>query len=146
MQKQEKGERYGFMMHPEFTDLLKFIADADFRGLCLITTRTPLSELKTYPQYKECEVERLSIEDGIELLTKIGIKGTEEEKKDLVERQEGYTLSLTLVANYLVKDFNGDIKEAEKIPQIYGKVERLLKWYDEHLSSDQRTFMRIFSI
>jgi tetratricopeptide (TPR) repeat protein len=146
MQEQKKGERYGFLKHPEFLDLLKFIADAEFRGLCLITTRTPLAELKAYLQYKEYEVERLNIEDGVKLLNKIGVRGTEEEKKDLVEKHNGYALSLTLVANYLVRDFEGDIKEAEKIPEIYGKVERLLRWYDDHLSSDQRAFMRIFSL
>jgi tetratricopeptide (TPR) repeat protein len=152
MQEQKEGERYGFMKHPEFVDLLKFIADADFRGLCLVTTRTHLTELKTYPQYKEQEVERLSTEDGIELLTKIGVRGTQEEKKSLVKEYDGHTLSLTLLANYLVKDFSGNIKEARKIPAFYsdreagGKAHRILWWYDKHLSKDQRTFMRIFSL
>jgi tetratricopeptide (TPR) repeat protein len=131
-----EGERYGFMMHLEFAALLKFIADAEFRGLCLITTRTNLTELKTYSQYKECEVERLSTEDGIELLNKIGVRGTEEEKKNLVERQNGYALGLTLVANYLMKDFSGDIKEAEKIPKIYGKIEKLLRWYADEIERE----------
>jgi tetratricopeptide (TPR) repeat protein len=155
MQEQAEGEKYGFMKHPEFTDLLKFIADADFRGLCLITTRTHLSELKTYPQYKELEVERLSIEDGIELLNKIGVKGTEEEKKGLVKEYDGHALSLTLLAEYLVKDFKGNIEKAKEIPPLHeeiheklagGKAHRILIWYDKHLTEDRRTFLRIFSL
>jgi hypothetical protein len=140
MQEQAEGERYGCMKHPEFTDLLKFIADVDFRGLCLITTRTHLTELKNYPTYKEQEIERLSIEDGVELLTKVGVKGTKEEKKDLVKEYDGHALSLTLLAEYLVKDFKGNIEKAKEILPLYeeiheklagGKAHRILVWYDK---------------
>ena len=61
-------------------------------------------------------------------------------------------MSLTLLANYLVKDFNGDITKAKDIPPFYsdceagGKAHRILLWYAKQLSKEQLTFMQIFSL
>ncbi|MEW6618411.1 MAG: tetratricopeptide repeat protein [bacterium] len=150
MQKSQSGEEFGKLQHPEFTDLLKSIADADFRGLCLITTRFPLTDIKNYPGYQKLEIEELSREDTRLLFQRIGVRGTEDEIDDLWKEFKGHTLSLVLLANYLGP--GGDIKRAKEIPPFYsdqeagGKARRMLLWYDKQLNEEQRSFMKIFSL
>ncbi|MEW6618962.1 MAG: tetratricopeptide repeat protein [bacterium] len=150
MQKSQTGEEFGNLQHPEFTDLLKYIADADFRGLCLITTRFPLTDIKNYPSYQRLEIEELSKEDTRLLFQRIGVRGTEDEIDDIWKEFKGHTLSLVLLANYLGP--GGDIKRAKEIPPFYsdqeagGKAHRILRWYDKQLNEEQRRFMKIFSL
>ncbi|MEW6619920.1 MAG: NB-ARC domain-containing protein [bacterium] len=79
MQKSQTGEEFGKLQHSEFTDLLKYIADADFKGLCLITTRFPLTDIEKYPSYQRLEIEELLREDTRLLFQKIGVRGKEDE-------------------------------------------------------------------
>ncbi|MEW6618409.1 MAG: adenylate/guanylate cyclase domain-containing protein [bacterium] len=150
MQKSQTGEEFGKMQHPEFTDLLKYIADADFKGLCLITTRFPLTDIKNYPGYQKIEIEELPKEDTWLLFQRIGVRGTEDEIDDIWKEFKGHTLSLVLLANYLGP--GGDIKKAKEIPPFYsdqkagGKAHRILLWYDKQLNEEQRRFMKIFSL
>ncbi|MEW6608042.1 MAG: NB-ARC domain-containing protein [bacterium] len=146
MQKSQSGEEFGKMQHPEFADLLKYIADADFRGLCLITTRFPLSDIENYLSYQKLDVEELSKEDTRLLFQRVGVRGGDEEIDKIWEDFKGHTLSLVLLANYLVEDFGGDIKKAGEIPKIEGKPQRMLLWYDKQLNENQRQFMKIFSL
>lgn len=49
MQKGEiSGEEFGSMAHRECTDMLRFLSDTKGRGLCMITTRYPLTDIKNY--------------------------------------------------------------------------------------------------
>ncbi|MEW6006863.1 MAG: adenylate/guanylate cyclase domain-containing protein, partial [bacterium] len=115
------GEEFGKLQHPEFTDLLKYIADASFKGLCLITTRFPLSDIENYPSYQKLDVEELSKEDTRLLFQRIGVGGTEDEIDEVWKEFNGHTLSLVLLANYLGK--GGDIKKAKEIPPFYSDKE-----------------------
>lgn len=155
MQKgEESGEQFGCMEHKECTEMLKYLADIKGNGLCLITTRYPLTDIEDYEgtTYQKIEVERLSIEDGRRLFEKTGVKGKLEEIDSVIEEYDGHALSLTLLAGYLAKDFGGDIKKAKEIPPFYsdkeagGKAHRILLWYAKQLNEEQRAFMKIFSL
>ncbi len=158
MQKgEERGEDFGCMVHREFTEILTSLADSKAKGLCLITTRYPLTDIKKWEglSYQSEEVEPLSIGEGRVLFEKLGIKGIRDERNKVIEVIEDYkrhALSLTLLANYLVEDFEGDIKEAKEIPPFYsdkeagGKAHRILLWYAQQLSKEQLAFMKIFSL
>jgi len=155
MQKgQTSGEEFGCMEHKECAEMLKFLADNKGAGLCLITTRYPLTDIENYEgtTYQKAEVERLSKEDGRRLFEKIGVKRSQKEIDSVIDDYKGHALSLTLLAGYLVEDFGGDITKAKDIPPFHsdkeagGKAHRMLCWYEAQLKEEQRTFMKIFSL
>ncbi len=155
MQKgQTSGDQFGCMEHRECADMLKYLADTKGDGLCLITTRYPLTNIKNYEGsvYQNIEVERLSIADARSLFKKVGVKGDQEEIDSVIEEYDGHALSLMLLSKYLVEDFAGDIKKAKEIPPFYsdkeagGKAHRILLWYAKQLTDQQQAFMKIFSL
>lgn len=154
MQKGETTDEFGCMVHWELSELLKYFADAKDKGLCLITTRYPLTDIKNYEgsSYQTLEVEQLSQKDAMALFAKTGVRGTQEEIAAVTEEYKGHALSLTLLANYVAQDFGGDINKAKEIPKFYsdseagGKAHRILLWYEKQLTEEQRSFMKIFSL
>lgn len=155
MQKgEESGEEFGCMSHRELSEIFRFIADAKSMGLCLITSRYPLTDIKNWENksYQKRDVERLSIENGRALFEKVGVKGSKKEIDSVIEGYNGHALSLTLLSKYLVEDFKGDIRKAKDIPPFHsdreagGKAHRILLWYEKQLTEAQRSFMKIFSL
>jgi hypothetical protein len=155
MQKSASGDEFGKMMHRECTELLHYLADvpkAD--GLCLITTRYPLTDIKNYEGagYQKEEVERLELKDARDLFKTVGVKGSQEEIDSVIEEYDAHALSLILLSTYLVEDFGGDIRKAKDIPPFHsdkeagGKAHRILLWYEGQLTEEQRAFMNIFSL
>jgi len=149
MQKEER-EEFGVMKDRDLQEILRYIADSDFKGLCLVTTRFPMRDIETYSSYQGREIEELSKEDTKLLFEKVGVKGTGEEIDEVWHEFGGHTLSLVLLANYL--GAGGDIKKAKDIPPFYsdnevgGKAHRILLWYNKQLKENQRQFMKIFSL
>jgi tetratricopeptide (TPR) repeat protein len=156
MQKGEvSGEGFGSMAHRECSEMLRFLSDVKDNGLCLITTRYPLTDIKNYEgaEYQKREVERLSIEDARALFEKVGVvKGSQEEIDSVIKEYDAHALSLILLSKYLVEDFGGDIKKAKDIPPFHsdkeagGKAHRILLWYEKQLSEKQWAFMKVFSL
>jgi hypothetical protein len=153
MQKSASGDDFGKMIHRECTELLHYFADVS-KGLCLITTRYPLKDIKNYEGtvYQKKEVERLELDDARALFKKVGVEGSQEEIDSVIEEYDGHALSLILLTNYLVEDFGGDINKAKDIPPFHsdkeagGKAHRILLWYERQLGEEQRAFMRLFSL
>jgi len=149
MQKEEK-EEFGAMKDRDFQEILRYIPDSNFKGLCLITTRFQLTDIERHPSYKKLDIEELSKEDTKLLFKKVGVKGTEEEIETVWREFGGHTLSLVLLANYL--GAGGDIKKAKEIPpftsdkEARGKAHKILLWYDKQLDENRRQFMKIFSL
>ena len=94
--------------------LLKGLA-TDSHGLCVVTTRYSLSDLNAFWQTTALEVKllRLSREAGVDLLQKLGVKGSvlrniplndDREQvhqfEKLVEDVKGHALTLTLLGTY----------------------------------------------
>lgn len=86
-------------------------------GLCVVTTRYSLPELKAFWQTTAPEVKllRLSGEAGSHLLKMLGVKGTDKEFRSLVEDLMGHALTLTLLGSFLVRAFNGDIRKRDLV-------------------------------
>ncbi len=151
MQKDET-EEFGTMKDRDFQEILRYIADSDFKGLCLITTRFPLTDIEGYTSYKRLDVEELSKEDTKLLFEKVEVKGTEDEIEAVWREFGGHTLSLVLLANQLALYYGGDIKRVKEIPpfpsdkEVGGKAHRILLWYDKQLNENQKQFMKIFSL
>jgi hypothetical protein len=151
MQHQE-GDQYGLLQSNDLRDLLTFFARPDNQSFCLITSRAPLLDLMDYTTYTHRDVERLSKEDGRALLRRLGVKGSDAELDKVVADWDGHALTLSILAAYLAEKYNGDIKHLADIPlptadeSRYERVHRVLRRYDEHLTNEEREFLKLFSV
>ncbi|MBU0566658.1 hypothetical protein KKC52_01230, partial [bacterium] len=154
MQKGESGNELGRMEHPEFVELLHYLADASALGLCLITTRYPLKDLDEWAEssYQTLSLVDLSIPDSLAMLKRREVKGNDEDMEDVVKRYKGHALSLTSLAGFLNRYYDGDIKKAPEIEFVLSDEERfkdvnkLLHRYAEKMSDAELCFLKIFSL
>lgn len=113
------------------TALLKGLA-ANSHGLCVVTTRYTMPDLKAYWQTTAPEkpLLRLSREAGVALLQYLGVTGSftrnipfgEEKKQELVnefeklvEDVQGHALTLNLLGGFLKRAFKGDIRQRDRV-------------------------------
>ncbi|PZU92960.1 MAG: hypothetical protein DCF32_23425 [Leptolyngbya sp.] len=146
-----QGDDYGLFTSVDLKNWLRDFAEATHGSFCLITTRAPLLDLIDYRTYTHREVERLSTNEGVELLQKLGVNGSEPELRQVVQQWGGYALVLSLLGSYLVDHCNGDIQQlpADLAPTAteakYDRVSRVLRRYDEALTLTEREFLEGFS-
>lgn len=96
--------------------LLKGLA-SNSHGLCVVTTRYAVPDLRAYwqtvaPQH---ELPRLSTAAGVRLLRTIGVKGTQAEIEKLVEDVNGHALTLQIIGQFLVRAHHGDIRRRDRV-------------------------------
>lgn len=99
--------------------LLKGLATVS-KGLCVVTTRFPLPDLKAFKDRTvvEKELRRLSTEAGVHLLQRLGVRkesGAKAEFETLVEDVNGHALTLTLFGGFLKRAFRGDIRQRDRV-------------------------------
>ena len=96
--------------------LLKGLA-ASSQGLCVVTTRYSIPDLKAYWNGTALEVKltRLSNEAGVALLKLLGVKGSQEEFETLAEDVKGHALTLNLLGSYLLDAYAGDIRKRDLV-------------------------------
>jgi hypothetical protein len=120
--------------------LLKGLAGSS-RGLCVVTTRYSIPDLKAFWQTTapEHELQRLSLPAGVSLLKKLGVRGSERqgasrrseptldprlapggsrslnEFERLVEDVQGHALTLNLLGSYLRDAHAGDIRKRDLV-------------------------------
>ncbi len=109
--------------------LLTGLATAS-HGLCIVTTRYSLPDLKAFmgKTVREEKLTRLSRRAGVDLLRRLGVKGSElrnipssngkeqlNEFEKLVEDVKGHALTLTLLGGFLKRAFRGDIRQRDRV-------------------------------
>jgi hypothetical protein len=109
--------------------LLKALA-TNSRGLCVVTTRYSIPDLRGYvgKTVAEKKLERLSTEAGVALLQSFGLTGSTgktnpspdggrlwNEFEKLVEDVKGHALTLNLLGSYLRDAHGGDIRKRDLI-------------------------------
>lgn len=96
--------------------LLKGLA-ANSHGLCVVTTRYSIPDLKAYwnGTVQEEKLLRLSRDAGVSLLKFLDVKGTQSEFEKLVEDVKGHALTLNLLGSYLKRAFMGDIRQRDRV-------------------------------
>jgi len=124
--------------------LLKGLAQYN-RGLCLVTTRCMLPDLNAFRQTTapEVKLQRLSRAAGVDLLKKLGVRGTTQEFETLVEDVKGHALTLTLLGGFLRRAFGGDIRKRDcvKFEKADAKIDgghalRTMAAYEQWLLRD----------
>ena len=131
------GEMKGQLKEPGLQCLLRELAHHN-PGLCIITTRLPVVDLKDFvgTSLESVDLEYLSLEAGTQLLEKLGVKGTADELKEAVDEFDGHALALTLLGRYLAVVYNGDVRQRDKIasltkePQQGGHAKRVMESYE----------------
>jgi hypothetical protein len=96
--------------------LLKGLA-ATSDGLCVVTTRYALPNLRAFSQTTAPmhELPRLSTAAGVALLRALGVNGTQKEYEQLVEDVRGHALTLNLLGAYLRDAHGGDIRRRDLV-------------------------------
>ncbi|BDI07879.1 hypothetical protein CATMQ487_48490 [Sphaerotilus microaerophilus] len=96
--------------------LLKGLAQQS-QGLCLVTTRYSVPDLKAFRQSTapEHELKRLSPEAGTHLLTTLGVTGSAQELQAAVEEVKGHALTLQLLGSWLRDAHAGDIRQRQLV-------------------------------
>jgi len=125
----------GKLKDPALEALLKGLAQHN-SGLCIVTTREPLTDLDGWmdktlaylgepeqPDDKYPRLSRLSTEAGAQLLFDAGVKRAgnakiktdDQELKDAAHEVEGHALTLNLLGRYLAKAHGGDIRRRDQV-------------------------------
>jgi hypothetical protein len=95
------------------------------QGLCVVTTRYSIPDLRAYWQTTAPEkaLPRLSKEAGVALLRSFCVKGTQKEFETLVEDVRGHALTLNLLGTYLRDAHAGDIRKRDLVKLAEADVE-----------------------
>ncbi|MGZ5460604.1 MAG: hypothetical protein ACXW5J_31020 [Thermoanaerobaculia bacterium] len=140
--------------------LLKGLA-ATSHGLCVVTTRYSIPDLRAYvgKTVEEKKLERLSTEAGVALLQSFGVKGSLRktipgadgrtllnELEKLVEDVKGHALTLNLLGSYLRDAHAGDIRKRDLLrleeadaEEQGGHAFRVMDAYVESLANGGKT-------
>jgi hypothetical protein len=96
--------------------LLKALA-TDSRGLCVVTTRYSIADLRAFRQTTapEKKLDRLSLPAGVALLGSLGVRGARREIERLVEDVKGHALTLGLLGTYLRDAHGGDVRRRDRV-------------------------------
>lgn len=134
--------------------LLEELSDpSDWEGLCVITTRVPLTDLRRFEdgnqQAMGCvvqlELENLSIRDGADLLRYL-IR-TDARQRDLekaVEEVQGHALAITLMGSYLRDVHQGNLAKRVDLEKLTvaerdgGHARRIMASYERWLQKNQQ--------
>jgi Protein kinase domain/NACHT domain len=110
------GPQEGRLREPSLQALLRELA-AFNTGLCVITTRTPITDIADHAGASVLcrELEQLSSDAGAKLLRTLGVKGHETELRSASDEFRGHCLALTLLGSYLADAYNGDIRRCEEV-------------------------------
>lgn len=135
--------REGELKDRALLTFLQNLAFASKKCLCVITTRTTVTDLAGFgtPIVEEIDLENLSPTDGATLLTDLGVKGHLSQLKEAVQEYEGHPLALTLLASYLSR-FGSDIRRRDMIgpleyaPKKGGHARRVMASYERWFIED----------
>jgi tetratricopeptide (TPR) repeat protein len=112
-------EEEGRIRDPGLQSLVRELANYN-PGLCVITTRLDVDDLKDFigTTVANKHLEYLSDEAGMELLKYIGVKGTDDEIKQAVRDFDGHALALMLLGTYLSIVYKGDVQKRDRIAKL----------------------------
>ena len=131
------GDLYGHFKDPGMVALLKELA-ASNPGLCICTSRLPLTDLEDYDNLGllTIDLDNLTAESGGQYLATLEVQGDEVELREASMDFDNHALALTLLGNYLVKRRGGDVRKRDTIPSIFadptkgGHARRILRQYE----------------
>lgn len=111
---QPPGPRQGRLKDPALEALLTNLARRNC-GLCLVTTRESVTDLAPWHSSSAPEriLDHLPEAAGKNLLSQLGVKGSDRELTDLVRKVRSHALTLNLLGRFLSQAHQGDIRRSE---------------------------------
>lgn len=142
------GPKEGQIDSPAVALLLRELA-ADNRGLCIITTRLPVSDVSAFSDGRSniINLENLTNDMGVEMLQRMGVSGGQSQIGQIVSKYEGHPLSLKLFGSYLCIAFNGDVRESDEVSSLMNESEQsiyvtqLMKLYLDWFSNRPELYL-----
>ena len=141
----------GEFKDPGLSILVKKLATNN-PGLCVITTRYPIEDLRAYRDNTapQVELKRLSSEAGVALLRSLDVKGQQREFETLVEAASGHALTLNLIGTYLRDAWAGDIRKRDLVKledadneerggHAFRVIEAYVKWFESDGKNGKRS-------
>lgn len=149
------GPKQGEIENPAVSLLLRELA-ANNDGLCVITSRLPISELASFSdgRTQSLQLEGLSNADGVQLLSAMGIHGDTMDMQSAVEVYSGHPLCLSLLAGYLCIVHDADVSSYRDLNSLVdiqsfdthasGIVRAYLCWFDSSLETSLLNLLGLF--
>jgi tetratricopeptide (TPR) repeat protein len=106
-------------------------------SLVLISTRQPVVDIETCPNYVPLDLQVFDEAYGAKLLQNIGCKGRFGELAAASRDMGGHALALVLMGRLLVKRLGGRIEARNQLPDLFAEAKegghawRVLRYYDE---------------
>lgn len=134
---QEPGT--GRLKDPALQTLLRFLARRN-PGLCVVSTRLELSDLKPHEgvSVRAVDLDVLSADAGAAYLKQLGVNAPAKELKEVVHEYGGHALALTLLGTYVKIALDGDIRKRDQIRDLAteeikhgGHARRVMTWYEQ---------------
>ena len=132
------GTMRGALKDQGIQALLKQLSNYN-QGLCLISSRQDIEEIKGKQGVISHDLEHLQSEDSINLLKNIGVTGEHKDFELAVKEVSFHALSLNLLGQFIKTVYQGDIRQRDKIPYLSAErregkhAEKILKAYETHL-------------
>jgi hypothetical protein len=116
------GPQEGRVREPSLQALLRELA-AFNTGLCVITTRLPVTDLadREHTSAARRDLEQLTSDAGANLLRALGVKGDEEKFRSASDEFSGHCLALTLLGSYLTDAYQEIFAVAEKLQNVFSR-------------------------
>jgi tetratricopeptide (TPR) repeat protein len=149
----------------QFTDeslraLLGDLAEPGWDGMCLITTRVPLTDLDRFSDtgaVVRLDLENLAVDEGAYLLQElIGRKTPRRELREAVTAVDGHALAVTLLGNYIRDVHDGDLNGRFDIGDLTvsaregGHARRIMAsytdWLEHHGQVAQLAVLRLIGL
>jgi len=119
------GEMEGQLKDPGLCCLLRALARHN-PGLCVVTTRLAVDELKDFAgtSVERVDLEHLSHKAGAAYLEHLGVGGTPQELEGAAREFDGHALALTLLGRYLAVAYGGDVRQRDRVPRLTQEKKR----------------------
>jgi hypothetical protein len=135
----------GKLRDPTMESLLRGLARQS-AGLCLITTREPLSDFAKRPGVTMRDLEQINPQAGRALLRTARVAGTDAELEGLASRFGPHALAVSLLGVYLREQPGHGVGPAQALEQLPGKnpIDRVLAGFEQWLgNSPEREALRL---
>jgi len=122
------------------------------RGLCVITTRLPVTDIAGREETVATDLEQLPPAAGAELLHRLGVTGQNEVLQTASTELRGHGLALTLLGTYLRDLCGGDIRRRNEATVLDGTIEgsdhamHVMAAYERSLGPPERAIIFLLGL
>ncbi len=132
--------------------LLKELAGFN-RGLCIVTTRQPIFEIRHLKGFsvREIKLRALTQAAGAQLLHDLGVEGEKSELRLASKELAGHALTLSLLGSYLVQAYRGQIRSRDQVHLVEadqhfgGQAGQIMNAYEAWLEPRELAILRLIA-